>query len=181
MRKNSLTKVSESNTTVLLGVRPSSRGKLSSLSKKVSSKGDVLELKVDNEKESGTYITSGDKSSMEVIIWNICCILKNLSANKLVRKDLLKEEYLRVINRYLLIWNEKSINQFGTSILVQLTSATRHMAPEEKSYRLFLKSNCFDPWTRLVEMFPTSNDLIFNMLRIFSKLSSIQECCEKLN
>jgi hypothetical protein len=90
MRKNSLTKVSESNTTVLLGVRPSSRGKLSSLSKKVSSKGDVLELKVENDKEGGTYITSGDKSSMEVIMWNICCILKNLSANKLVRKDLLK-------------------------------------------------------------------------------------------
>lgn len=30
-------------------------------------------------------------------------------------------------------------------------------------------------------MFPTSNDLIFNMLRILSKLSANQECCEKLN
>jgi hypothetical protein len=110
----------------------------------------------------------------EQIIFNICSVLKNLSANKLVRSELLKEEYLRIFNRYLLIWNEKSINNYGTSILVQLTSATRHIAAEERAIKLFLKSGCFDPWTKLVEMFPTSNDLVFNMLRILSKLSTTQ-------
>ena len=81
----------------------------------------------------------------------------------------------------MLIWNEKSITPFGTNVLVQLISASRHLAAEEKSYKLFLKSNCLEPWTKLVEMFPTSNELILNVLRIFLKLSTHQECCEKLN
>ena len=76
------------------------------------------------------------------------------------------------MNRYLIIWNEKNSNQFSNGVLVQLTSAYRHLAAEEKSLKIFLKSNCFDPWTRLIELFPTNNDIVFNLLRIISKLSA---------
>jgi len=44
-------------------------------------------------------------TALETIIWSTCCTLKNISANKLIRRDLLKEDYLRTINRYLSIWN----------------------------------------------------------------------------
>lgn len=46
MRKNSLKKVSESNSTIT-GLRPSSRGKLNSLTKKerIGSKGEILDIK----------------------------------------------------------------------------------------------------------------------------------------
>lgn len=118
---------------------------------------------------------------MEAITLNLAGSIKNISANKKVRRDLLKEEYIRLINRYLLIWNEKSFNLFSNNVLVQLTSACRHLAAEDRSTKVFLKSNCFEPWTRLIEMFPTSNDLVFNLLRIISKLSANAECCWKLN
>ena len=117
-------------------------------------------------------------------MFNICCVVKNLSANKKVKRELLKLEYLQTLNRYLRIWNEeKSIGGFGTSILVQITSAYRHLVAEEKSYALFSDENCncFGAWISLVEKFPTSNDLIFNLLRILSKLSSYQDFCQKLN
>jgi hypothetical protein len=73
------------------------------------------------------------------------------------------------------------MSNFGTAVLVQLTSALRHMAAEERVYRLFLMSGCVDPWTKLVEMFPTSNELMFNLLRILSKLSAEQEICAALD
>ena len=49
MRKNSLKKVSEGATSTLVGIRPSSKGKLASLSKRDSiggSKGDIIDLKI---------------------------------------------------------------------------------------------------------------------------------------
>ena len=120
-------------------------------------------------------------SPLEIIVYNIACTLKNVCANKKVRRDLLKEDYIRLINRYLAIWNDKNCTQFSSIVLVQLTSACRHLAVEEKAFRLFLVSNCFDPWTKLIEVFPTANDLVFNLLRIISKLSAHPDCCSKLN
>ena len=48
MRKSSLKKVSEGATSALVGLRPSSKGKLASLSKResIGSRGDMLELKI---------------------------------------------------------------------------------------------------------------------------------------
>lgn len=85
------------------------------------------------------------------------------------------------MNRYLCIWNEKNITQIGTAILVQLSSSYRHLAVEEKSHKVFLESNCFDGWARLIEIFPTNQELMFNILRTLSKLSNYETCCVKLN
>lgn len=178
MRKHSLKKVTQ-GTVSSIG-RPKSRGKLNSLSKKQKSSmvSQILELKssIKKQRPESREVENNEcgMSLIEEIAFYICCTLKNLSANKKIRRDILKEEYLRLINRYLLIWNEKSLSPFGSTMLIQLTSASRHLAAQEKSYRLFLKSNCFEPWTKLIEMFPTSNDLIFNLLRILSKLSAYQ-------
>jgi hypothetical protein len=115
------------------------------------------------------------------MIYGICSILKNLGANANLRKNILKEEYLRTMNRYLCIWNDKNNSGFGTQLMVQLTACYRHLAVEEKSHKVFLKSNCFDTWARLIELFPTSNDIVFNLLRILSKLSNYESVCQKLN
>lgn len=48
------------------------------------------------------------------MIYSVCCILKNIAANQQLRKSLFKEEYLRTINRYLCIWNDKNNTGFGT-------------------------------------------------------------------
>ena len=55
-------------------------------------------------------------------------MLKNLSANQGVRAYVLKEEPLRLINRYLCIWNDKNLNSCGTSVISQLTACCRHLA-----------------------------------------------------
>ena len=111
----------------------------------------------------------------------ICTIIKNLSANGRLRKELLKEEYLRLINRYLFIWTDKNVSQVGTSILTQLSASYRHLAVEERSYKAFLESNCIEAWARLIEVFPTNQDLIFNVLRTLSKVSNYESICNKLN
>jgi hypothetical protein len=82
MRKNSLKKIEE-----LPALRPSSRGKLSSLSKKDSgalSKQEMLGI-------SKSKIDSQEKSSIEDIVINLCSIVKNLSANARLRRELLQE------------------------------------------------------------------------------------------
>jgi hypothetical protein len=48
------------------------------------------------------------------------------------------------------MWNDKNLTSFGTSLMVQLTSCYRHLVVEDKLYKVFLKSNCFDTWARLV-------------------------------
>jgi hypothetical protein len=50
MRKSSLKKVSEGTVNTLVGLRPSSRGKLTTLVKRPGSKGDLTDLKLDLEK-----------------------------------------------------------------------------------------------------------------------------------
>ena len=64
------------------------------------------------------------------------------------------------------------MSQYGNSLMVQITSAYRHLAADDKAYKFFLASNCLEVWSKAIEMFPTSNDIIFNLLRIFSKISS---------
>lgn len=66
-------------------------------------------------------------------------------------------------------------------MVTQLSAAYRHLAVEEQSYRCFLTSNCVDAWARLIEVFPTNQDLVFNVLRTLSKLSSYEAVCVKLN
>lgn len=72
----------------------------------------------------------------------LCSIVKNLSANAKLRREIIVEEYLRLLNRYLCIWTDKTLSNAGSSILMQLTACYRHLAVEEKSYRVFLDSNC---------------------------------------
>lgn len=71
---------------------------------------------------------SGDRSRIEEIVSTICSIVKNLSANARLRKEILQEEYLRLLNRYLCIWTDKNLSNAGGAILIQLTACFRHLA-----------------------------------------------------
>jgi len=61
-----------------------------------------------------------------------------MSANPHLRRELLKEDYLRLINRYLCIWSDKNLSNTGSAVLSQLSASYRHLAVEEKSYKAFL-------------------------------------------
>lgn len=128
MRKNSLKKVEDLPT-----VRPSSRGKLSSLSKKdplALSKNEILGIKPKAENPTPAPVSSSDRGFIEEIIIAACSIVKNLSANAKLRKELIQEEYLRLLNRYLCIWTDKTLTAAGSSVLMQLTACFRHLAVE---------------------------------------------------
>lgn len=88
---------------------------------------------------------------------------------------------MTVLHRYLMVWDEKNITAIGTKMLVQITAAHRHLAADDKSSKAFLKSECFEGWTRLIELFPRSNDIVLNILRLFSKLSTLEECCQRIH
>lgn len=122
-----------------------------------------------------------DRNLIDDIVTNLCSTVKNLSANAHLRRSLLHDEHLRLINRYLCIWTDKNVTVTGSTVLAQLTASYRHLAVEEKSHKAFLESNCIEAWARLIEVFPTNQDIIFNVLRTLSKLSNYESVCTKLN
>ena len=69
----------------------------------------------------------------------------------------------------------------GNAILTQLSASYRHLAVEDKCHKAFLDSNCLEAWAHLIEVFPTNQDVIFNVLRTLSKLSNYESVCIKLN
>lgn len=71
-----------------------------------------------------------DRTIIEDILILLCSIVKNLSANAKLRREILKDEYLRLLNRYLCIWTDKNLTPSGTLILTQLTASFRHLAVE---------------------------------------------------
>lgn len=66
-------------------------------------------------------------------------------------------------------------------MLVQITSTHRHLAVEEKSFKVFLVAKTVDEWLRMLEVFPTHKEVVLNLLRLFSKLSTLEQCCEVLD
>ena len=108
-------------------------------------------------------------------------LVKNCSANADLRKKILEEQCLNLLNQYSQGWTDKNTTTIGNKMLVQITSAYRHLAAEEKSYKAFSTSKTVEEWIRLLETFPTSKEIILNLLRLFSKFSTTQSCCETLD
>lgn len=122
MRKNSLKKVEE-----LAPVRPSSRGKLSSLSKRAELDNPKQELLKDIARPRPE---SADCSPTESLCLQLCTLFKNLSANARVRRELLSSDFLRTVNRYLCVWGEKNLSANGNKMLNLLCAGYRHLAVE---------------------------------------------------
>ena len=62
------------------------------------------------------------------MIVSIFSVVKNFCVHTKLRKNLFKEEYLRIVNRYLCIWTDKNNNSFGTQLMIQLTSCYRDLS-----------------------------------------------------
>lgn len=167
-RKGSLKKAEEARDLPVLE-RPRSKGKqpLGSL----------------NKRESRTLLSQPAEKAepAEDLAYLLLNFVKNCSANAELRRKILEEQCLGLLNRYIAVWDEKNITAMGTKMLVQVTATHRHLAAEDKSVKAFLKSETVEFWTRLIELFPRSHDVVLNLLRLFSKVSMNEECCQKIH
>lgn len=62
------------------------------------------------------------------MVLGLLIIVKNCSANNDLKKKLLEEQCLSLLNKYSRVWDDKNLTTIGNKMLVQITSTHRHLA-----------------------------------------------------
>ncbi|XP_033112624.1 armadillo repeat-containing protein 2-like [Anneissia japonica] len=125
--------------------------------------------------------TTDHQKASEALVYCIGA-LKFLTGNNTVLKDLADYGCTEALARLLInintaIMDGSHTGQGVPNLLLQVTGTLRNLADKSATRATFISCQIIAELCKVIDAFPTDGDLMFNISRIFSKLTLNQECC----